>query len=71
MFLRLHFVLSIFGAYKAMKKINTSLRAQARRTRALERFSISAERSADKADGPAYTERKTQELNALKSRLGV
>jgi len=54
-----------------MKKINTSLRAQARRTRALERFSISAERSADKTDGPAYTERKTQELNALKSRLGV
>jgi hypothetical protein len=51
-----------------MKKINTSPRAQARRTRALTRFTINAERAeSDKG----YAERKAVELSALKKILGV
>lgn len=51
-----------------MKKINTSPRAQARRQRALDRFSVDPARATKDA---AYNERKTQELKALQSRLGV
>ena len=51
-----------------MKKINTSVKAQARRTRALTRFTVSAERA---QDDKGYAERKATELVALKSRLGV
>ena len=48
-----------------MKKINTSPQVQARRARALARFTV-------RADGnEAYQTRKAQELAALKSRLGV
>lgn len=48
-----------------MKKVNTSPRAQARRQRALERFTT-------KPNGtPEYQARKATELAALKSRLGV
>lgn len=48
-----------------MKKVNTSPRAQARRQRALQRFTV-------KPDGsPEYAARKAQELAALKQRLGV
>ena len=50
-----------------MKKINTSPRAQARRTRALSRFTLDASRH----DDAAYQTRKAAELAALKSRLGV
>ena len=50
-----------------MKKINTSVKAQARRRGALERFSLSPARVDDKA----YDARKAVELAALKSRLGV
>lgn len=50
-----------------MKKITTDPRAQARRQRALDRFSVDPARA---AKDTAYNDRKTQELNALKSRLG-
>ena len=53
-----------------MKKVNTSPRAQARRARALARFSINPSKlKADDANG--YNERKATELASLKSRLGV
>ncbi len=48
-----------------MKKINTSPKVQARRARALARFTVSPK------DDPDYQARKAQELAALKSRLGV
>ena len=48
-----------------MKKINTSPKAQARRARALARFTVHPEGT------PEYQARKAQELAALKSRLGV
>jgi hypothetical protein len=48
-----------------MKKINTSLKAQARRARALARFVVNPE------GDPAYQARKAQELAALKSRLNT
>lgn len=48
-----------------MKKINTSVKAQARRAGALARFSLNP------AGDPAYQARKAQELAALKSRLDV
>ena len=48
-----------------MKKVNTSPRAQARRQRALQRFSVNPKGS------PEYQARKAAELAALKSRLGV
>lgn len=48
-----------------MKKVNTSPRAQARRQRALARFTA-------KPNGtPEYNERKAQELASLKQRLGA
>ena len=53
-----------------MKKVNTSPRAQARRQRALARFTVNASKlEADDANG--YKARKDQELAALKARLGV
>jgi hypothetical protein len=53
-----------------MKKVNTSPRAQARRTRALARFTLNPSKlKADDASG--YKARKDQELAALKQRLGV
>ena len=48
-----------------MKKINPSLKAQARRQRALARFTVHPD------GNDAYQARKAQELAALKSRLGV
>ena len=48
-----------------MKKINTTIKAQARRARALARFTVLA------GGNEAYQARKAQELAALKSRLGV
>lgn len=50
-----------------MKKINTSIKAHARRAKALARFSLAAERHND----AEYQARKAQELAALKARLGV
>ncbi len=53
-----------------MKKVNTSPRAQARRARALARFTLNESKfKADDANG--YKARKDQELAALKQRLGV
>ena len=52
-----------------MKKVNTSPRAQARRARALARFSINSRHTPE--SNPGYNERKATELAALKSRLGV
>lgn len=53
-----------------MKKVNTSPRAQARRQRALQRFTLNPSKlKADDANG--YSARKAQELAALKQRLGV
>lgn len=49
-----------------MKKINTSPQAQARRKRALDRFTMPAA-TAD----AALIARKQQELDALRSRLGL
>lgn len=51
-----------------MKKISKSPRVQARRQRALDRFTIDAQRA--KADA-AYAARKDQELASLKSLLSV
>lgn len=48
-----------------MKKVNTSPRAQARRARALARFTV------DPKGTPEYQARKATELAALKQRLGV
>ena len=50
-----------------MKKINKSVKHQARRQRALDRFSLDKSRH----DDSAYQTRKAQELEALKSALGV
>lgn len=53
-----------------MKKVNTSVRAQARRQGAYERFALNASKlKADDANG--YKARKATELAALKARLGV
>lgn len=53
-----------------MKKVNMSPRAQARRQRALQRFTLNPSKlKADDKSG--YNERKAVELAALKSRLGV
>ncbi len=48
-----------------MKKVNTSPRAQARRQRALQRFTLNPKGT------PEYQARKATELAALKSRLGA
>ncbi len=51
-----------------MKKVNMSVRAQARRKRALQRFTLIPSKLKDDKNG--YNERKHVELAALKSRLG-
>lgn len=48
-----------------MKKVNTSSRAQARRQRALARFTVNPKGT------PEYQARKAQELASLKQRLGA
>ena len=48
-----------------MKKINKSVQKQARRQRALDRFTVNT------SGDTAYQTRKAQELAALKSSLGV
>lgn len=50
-----------------MKKVIKSPRVQARRQRALDRFTLDKSRLDDKA----YIARKDQELTALKSALGA
>lgn len=50
-----------------MKKINKSVQVQARRQRALDRFTLDKSRH----DDATYQARKHEELAALKSALGV
>lgn len=52
-----------------MKKVNTSPRAQARRARALARFTVKPVTGSELDKG--YQARKAVELAALKARLGV
>lgn len=52
-----------------MKKVNMSPRAQVRRQRALQRFTVKPITGSEL--DKSYQERKAVELAALKSRLGV
>lgn len=53
-----------------MKKVKKDAPRQARRTRALARFSISR-RTADDVEHAAYLARKEQERHALHAALGI
>lgn len=56
-----------------MKKVNTSPKAQARRARALERFTLPAwtGKGTPTPEFNALLQRKEAELKALKQRLGI